>query len=88
MKLFSLAATALLGTASAFAPAAVNQRGTVAVQAEQSKALPFMNRPPLVSYFSWLVCIVYRVSILSDGTVGWSDGTVWMVGTERNCFII
>ena len=63
MKLFSLAATALLGTASAFAPAAVNQRGTVAVQAEQSKALPFMNRPALVSNYGWFVC---RVCILSD----------------------
>ena len=88
MKLFSLAATALLGTASAFAPAAVNQRGTVAVQAEQSKALPFMNRPPLVSNFSWLVglcivCLFCRMELF-----GWSDGTVWMVGTERNCFII
>jgi len=74
MKLFSLAATALLGTASAFAPAVVHQRGTVAVQAEQSKALPFMNRPPLVSYFGLCLCLcvvcVFRRIL---------DWTVWLL---------
>ena len=40
----------LAGSAAAFAPAAPSARTTVALSAEKSKALPFMNRPPLVSF--------------------------------------
>eukprot|EP00980_Cylindrotheca_fusiformis_P026441 scaffold16171_cov116-Cylindrotheca_fusiformis.AAC.3 len=39
---------ALLASASAFAPAQQSARSTVALNAERSKSLPFMNRPPLL----------------------------------------
>jgi len=39
----------LAGSASAFAPSATNGRVSTAVAAEKSAALPFMNRPALVS---------------------------------------
>lgn len=47
MKIAALAAVA--GTAAAFAPAAPAARTSVALSAEKSQALPFMNRPALVS---------------------------------------
>ena len=49
VKIAALAATLLAGSASAFAPALNNGRASTAIQAEKSQALPFMNRPPLVS---------------------------------------
>ena len=39
----------LVGSAAAFAPVAPAARKSVALNAEKSQALPFMNRPPLVS---------------------------------------
>ena len=48
MKIAAIA-TLLAGSASAFSPAASNGRLSTAVAAEKSQALPFMNRPPLVS---------------------------------------
>ena len=41
---------AVLASASAFAPVQQSARTSVELNAERSKALPFMNRPPLVSY--------------------------------------
>lgn len=46
MKITAL--SLLAGSAAAFAPAQVAKSST-ALSAEKSKALPFMNRPPLVS---------------------------------------
>ena len=46
MKITALAL--LAGSAAAFAPAQVAKSST-ALNAEKSKALPFMNRPALVS---------------------------------------
>ena len=48
MKIASLAL--LAGSAAAFAPAAPAASTSVALNAEKSAALPFLNRPPLVSY--------------------------------------
>ena len=46
----SAAILALLSaSASAFAPAATQQQSLVTLNAERSKALPFMNQPALVS---------------------------------------
>ena len=47
MKFATLAA--LVASASAFAPAQQSARSSVALNAERSKSLPFMNRPALVS---------------------------------------
>jgi len=47
MKL--LIATALAGSACAFAPAQQGARVASSLNAEKSKALPFLNRPALVS---------------------------------------
>ena len=47
MKFATLAA--LVASASAFAPAQQSARSSVALNAERSKSLPFMNRPSLVS---------------------------------------
>jgi len=49
MKFAALSALLLAGSASAFAPAQQQGRAAVALNAERSKSLPFMNRPPLVS---------------------------------------
>jgi len=51
MMMKSAAVLALLSaSASAFAPSATQQKSSVSLNAaELSKALPFMNRPPLVS---------------------------------------
>ena len=38
-------------SASAFAPAQQSARSVVSLNAERSKSLPFLNRPPLVSPF-------------------------------------
>eukprot|EP00978_Attheya_sp_CCMP212_P046146 scaffold376397_cov45-Attheya_sp.AAC.1 len=48
VKIAALAATLLVGSASAFAPATTASRASVALNAEKSKALPFMNRPALL----------------------------------------
>lgn len=46
----SAAILALLSaSASAFAPSTTQQQSLVTLNAEKSKALPFMNRPALVS---------------------------------------
>jgi len=47
MKLAALSVAALAGSASAFAPQRAG-RSSVALNAEKSKSLPFMNRPPLL----------------------------------------
>jgi hypothetical protein len=39
----------LAGSASAFTPAQQSSRAATSLQAEKSKALPFLNRPKLVS---------------------------------------
>jgi hypothetical protein len=41
----------LAGSAAAFMPVQQSGRAVVSLNAERSKALPFMNRPPLVSLF-------------------------------------
>mmetsp|Transcript_41297 Transcript_41297/g.46936 ORF Transcript_41297/g.46936 Transcript_41297/m.46936 type:complete len:223 (+) Transcript_41297:40-708(+) len=48
VKFAALAASVLLGSASAFTPAQSNVQRNVALRAEKSQALPFMNRPPLL----------------------------------------
>ena len=49
MKFVSAVFAALVGSAAAFAPAASSGRANVALAAEKSASLPFLNRPPLVS---------------------------------------
>ena len=49
MKYAALVAALLSASASAFAPAQQSARSVVSLNAEKSKSLPFMNRPPLVS---------------------------------------
>ena len=44
-----VAAASLLASASAFAPVQQSASSVTALNAERSKALPFMNRPALVS---------------------------------------
>jgi len=48
MMLKTLLSAAAIASASAFVPAAPSPSST-ALQVEKSRALPFMNRPPLVS---------------------------------------
>jgi hypothetical protein len=48
-KFTALATAVLAGSVSAFAPAKSAFNRNVALSAEKSKALPFMNRPALVS---------------------------------------
>ena len=43
-------ATLLAGSAAAFAPATGRSSTSVALSAEKSASLPFLNRPALVSY--------------------------------------
>lgn len=47
MKFATLAA--LVASTSAFSPAQQSARSSVALNAERSQSLPFMNRPALVS---------------------------------------
>lgn len=47
MKLATIAL--LAGSAYSFAPAQQSGRAVTSLNAERSKSLPFMNRPPLVS---------------------------------------
>lgn len=49
VKSLALAAALFAGSASAFSPSISNGRVSTAVNAEKSAALPFMNRPALVS---------------------------------------
>jgi hypothetical protein len=49
VKIAALACALLVGSASAFAPVSQGSSRNVALNAEKSKALPFMNRPALVS---------------------------------------
>jgi hypothetical protein len=49
VKFAALATAVLAGSASAFAPAGSSFNRNVALNAEKSQALPFMNRPALVS---------------------------------------
>jgi hypothetical protein len=51
MKLATLSAALLAGSASAFAPAQQSGRAMTTLSAEKSQSLPFMNRPALVSLF-------------------------------------
>uniref|UniRef100_A0A7S2KSP3 Plastid light harvesting protein n=1 Tax=Leptocylindrus danicus TaxID=163516 RepID=A0A7S2KSP3_9STRA len=48
MKFVSTVFAALVGSAAAFAPAASRGRANVAVAAEKSASLPFLNRPALL----------------------------------------
>mmetsp|Transcript_7712 Transcript_7712/g.11376 ORF Transcript_7712/g.11376 Transcript_7712/m.11376 type:complete len:222 (+) Transcript_7712:22-687(+) len=48
MKFVSTVFTALVGSAAAFAPVASRGRADVAVAAEKSASLPFLNRPTLL----------------------------------------
>jgi hypothetical protein len=51
-KMMKFAAISLLaGSAAAFMPVQQSGRAVVSLNAERSKSLPFMNRPPLVSLF-------------------------------------
>ena len=45
-------AAILAGSAAAFAPRANSGRSGLALNAEKSQALPFLNRPPLVSHIA------------------------------------
>ena len=49
VKIAAVALAVLAGSASAFAPSAPRANSNVVLNAEKSTALPFMNRPPLVS---------------------------------------
>ena len=49
VKYIAFAATLLAGSASAFTPSTNGGRVSTAIAAEKSQALPFMNRPALVS---------------------------------------
>ena len=49
MKYAALISALLASSASAFAPAQQSSRGVTSLQAEKSQALPFMNRPKMVS---------------------------------------
>ena len=50
VKFAALSVALLAGSASAFTTSTTSSRaGTVALSAEKSKSLPFLNRPPLVS---------------------------------------
>ncbi len=62
MKIAALA-TLLAGSASAFTPSISNGRVSTAIAAEKSQALPFMNRPPLVSPGPWTQILSGRVDI-------------------------
>ena len=63
MKFAAIAAALLAGSASAFAPAQQQGRAVVSLNAERSKSLPFMNRPPLVSAINTnLTCLDLRVA--------------------------
>lgn len=48
VKIAAFAAALLAGSASAFAPAPAGRSDKVALAAEKSASLPFMNRPPLL----------------------------------------
>ena len=60
MKIAAIAAL-LAGSASAFSPSA-NGRVSTAISAEKSAALPFMNRPALVSWKNWWLLVVISSS--------------------------
>lgn len=49
VKFAALATAFLAGSVSAFAPAKSTSNRNIALSAEKSQALPFMNRPALVS---------------------------------------
>jgi hypothetical protein len=49
VKFAALTTAVLVGSTSAFAPAGSLSRNAMALNAEKSQALPFMNRPALVS---------------------------------------
>eukprot|EP00957_Ditylum_brightwellii_P037016 2802714-Ditylum_brightwellii.AAC.1 len=56
VKIAAFAAALLAGSASAFAPASAGRANNVALAAEKSASLPFMNRPALVSEVSLEPC--------------------------------
>jgi hypothetical protein len=54
--MMKIAALSLLaGSAAAFAPTNNNVVRSTSLNAEKSVSLPFMNRPPLVSFSQWLL---------------------------------
>lgn len=61
-------ASTLLASAAAFAPVSHNARNNVAVQAEASKSLPFLNRPPLVRRF-----VLYAYDVHGGWMSKWMD---------------
>jgi hypothetical protein len=52
MMKFATLTAALVGSASAFAPAQQAGRSVTSLNAEKSASLPFMNKPALVSLFT------------------------------------
>ena len=62
MKIAALTAL-LAGSVSAFAPSSTNGRVNTAIAAEKSAALPFMNRPALVSLKNrWLLVLISKAN--------------------------
>lgn len=49
MKYAALITAVVAGSASAFVPVSTGSRAAVALNAEKSQSMPFMNRPALVS---------------------------------------
>jgi len=60
MKIAAIAAL-VAGSASAFAPSASNGRVSTVIAAEKSAALPFMNRPALVSCLGSITRVLHPI---------------------------
>jgi hypothetical protein len=71
MKITAL--SLLAGSAAAFAPAQVARTST-ALSAEKSKALPFMNRPPLVSFLT-----TRKLNLAELSPIGASIGSAFIL---------
>ena len=80
MKL--LIATALAGSACAFAPAQQGARVASALNAEKSKALPFLNRPALVSS---KVNVATAASVAA--LIGWTARILSYVLSNSHTFV-
>ena len=63
MKFALFSAAFLAGSASAFAPVHQDSRAVTSLNAEMSKALPFMKRPPLVSTRARLLQLIRSSNI-------------------------
>ena len=74
----SAAVLALLSaSASAFAPTVTQQQSLVSLNAERSKALPFMNRPPLVSSRWQLHCTIAKKHSSQQKVHMWMNADWW-----------